>query len=183
MPAEVPAGLPAAPEFTEPLTEWHRLHVRMLIVRPLNEGIAMLVPILILLFTGNGEKWRLIASGATVAAILAFSYLIWRTTKYRITDEQVELHTGLLTRKQLAVPRDRIRTVDLTSKPGHRIFGLSAVRVGTGQQDTPGTDGLTLDAVTQEEAERLRLLLLRKGVVPQPGTADEPGAEPAPVRR
>ncbi|WP_312878275.1 PH domain-containing protein [Lentzea indica] len=173
-----PADLPAAPEFTEPLAEWHRLHVRMLIVRPLNESIAMLVPILVLLFTGNGEKWRLIASGATVAAILAFSYLIWRTTKYRITDDQVELHTGLLTRKQLAVPRDRIRTVDLTSKPGHRVFGLSAVRIGTGQQDVPGTDGLTLDAVTQEEAERLRVLLLQKGVAPKTASADEPHAEP-----
>ncbi|NKE61882.1 PH domain-containing protein [Lentzea sp. PSKA42] len=150
----------------------------MLIVRPLNESIAMLVPILVLLFTGNGEKWRLIASGATVAAILAFSYLIWRTTKYRITDDQVELHTGLLTRKQLAVPRDRIRTVDLTSKPGHRVFGLSAVRIGTGQQDVPGTDGLTLDAVTQEEAERLRVLLLQKGVAPKTASADEPHAEP-----
>lgn len=177
-PAGVPAGLPAAPEFTEPLAEWHRLHVRMLIVRPLNESIAMLVPILVLLFTGNGEKWRLIASGATVAAILAFSYLIWRTTKYRITDDQVELHTGLLTRKQLAVPRDRIRTVDLTSKPGHRIFGLSAVRIGTGQQDVPGTDGLTLDAVTSQEAERLRLLLLQKTVAPKLASPDEPHAEP-----
>ncbi|SES05527.1 PH domain-containing protein [Lentzea albida] len=181
LPSEVPAGLPAAPEFTEPLQEWHRLHVRMLVVRPLNEGIAMLVPILVLLFTGNGEKWRLIASGVTVAAILSFSYLIWRTTKYRITDDQVELHTGLLTRKQLAVPRDRIRTVDLTSKPGHRIFGLSAVRIGTGQQDVPGTDGLTLDAVTQQEAERLRLLLLQKGVAPRPASLDEPGAEPVPL--
>ncbi|MFC3896401.1 PH domain-containing protein [Lentzea rhizosphaerae] len=173
-----PAELPAAPEFTEPLAEWHRLHVRMLVVRPLNEGIAMLVPILVLLFTGNGEKWRLIASGVTVAAILAFSYFIWRTTKYRITDDQVELHTGLLTRKQLAVPRDRIRTVDLTSKPGHRIFGLSAVRIGTGQQDTPGTDGLTLDAVTQEEAERLRVLLLQKTVAPRTAPAGEPHAVP-----
>ncbi|MEV6238218.1 PH domain-containing protein [Lentzea sp. NPDC051838] len=177
MTPEMPAGLPAAPEFTEPLTEWHRLHVRMLIVRPLNEGIAMLVPIGVLLITGNGEKWRLIASGVTVAAILAFSYLIWRTTKYRITDDQVELHTGLLTRKQLAVPRDRIRTVDLTSKPGHRVFGLSAVRIGTGQQDVPGTDGLTLDAVTSAEAERLRVLLLQKAVA-RPASADAPDVAP-----
>ncbi|MFD5828063.1 PH domain-containing protein [Lentzea sp. NPDC060358] len=181
-PAETPAGLPAAPEIAEPLAQWHRLHVRMLIVRPLNEGIAMLVPILVLLFTGNGERWRLIASGVTAGAILLFSYFIWRTTKYRITDDQVELHTGLLTRKQLAVPRDRIRTVDLTSKPGHRVFGLSAVRIGTGQQDTPGTDGLTLDAVTQQEAERLRVLLLQKGVAPRPTAATgEPDAQPVPL--
>ncbi|WP_053736090.1 PH domain-containing protein [Nocardia sp. NRRL S-836] len=174
-----PTGLPAAPELTEPLSEWHRLHVRMLIVRPLNEGITMLVPILVLLFTGDGEKWRIIASGATVAMILAFSFLLWRTTRYRITDDQVELHTGLLTRKQLSVPRDRIRTVDLTSKPGHRVFGLSAVRIGTGQKDAPGADGLTLDAVTSQEAERLRVLLLRKAAAPRPVTGEEPAA-PAP---
>ncbi|MFI6097710.1 PH domain-containing protein [Lentzea sp. NPDC051213] len=180
-PAEMSGGLPAAPEFAEPLAEWHRLHVRMLIVRPLNEGLALLVPIGVLLITGSGEPWRIFASGATVAMILAFSFLIWRTTKYRITDDQVELHTGLLTRKQLAVPRDRIRTVDLTSKPGHRVFGLSAVRIGTGQQDVPGTDGLTLDAVTSEEAERLRLLLLQKTVAPKTGgVAGEPQAAPAP---
>ncbi|MGW4215088.1 PH domain-containing protein [Lentzea sp. NPDC004789] len=173
-PPEVPTGLPAAPELTEPVPEWHRLNVRMLLVRPLNEGIALLVPIAVLLFTGNGEPWRLGASGVTVALILSVSYFAWRTTKYRITDEKVELHTGLLTRKQLAVPRDRIRTVDLTSKPGHRIFGLSAVRIGTGQQHTEGTDGLTLDAVTSEEAARLRQLLLRKVVAPR--AAGEPSA-------
>ncbi|MFD9705285.1 PH domain-containing protein [Lentzea sp. NPDC059081] len=181
MSAGMPTGLPAAPEITEPLPEWHRLHVRMLIVRPLNETIALLVPILVLVFTSNGERWRLIGGGATVAVILAVSYFLWRTTKYRITDDQVELHTGLLTRKQLAVPRDRIRTVDLTSKPGHRLFGLSAVRIGTGQQDTPGTDGLTLDAVTKEEAERLRVLLLQKGNAPRQATgAGATDAEPVP---
>ncbi|SDG20904.1 putative membrane protein [Lentzea fradiae] len=184
-PWEAPSGLPAAPEATEPRSEWHRLHVRMLVVRPLNEGVTALAAVFFLLFTGDGEKWRIIASSATVAAILAFSYFVWRTTKYRITDERVELHTGLFTRKQLAVPRDRIRTVDLTSKPGHRIFGLSAVRIGTGQQDVPGSDGLTLDAVTQEEAERLRVLLLQKGVAPRPAAepGEETSAEPVEVPR
>lgn len=153
--------LPHAPEYAEPVVDWHRLDVRMLIVRPLNEMLG-LVPLFIgLLVLGKGETWRILVSIGVIAAIVLFGLLRWLTTRYRITTEQVEMHTGLLVRKRLAVPRDRIRTVDLTAKLGHRLFRLSAIRVGTGQRDQPGEDGgLTLDAVSSAEAERLRVLLL-----------------------
>nr|WP_158846842.1 PH domain-containing protein [Saccharothrix deserti] len=132
----------------------------MLIVRPLNELVG-LVPLMVgLLVLGGGETWRILTSLGVIAAIVLFGLLRWLTTRYRITTEQVEMHTGLFVRKRLAVPRDRIRTVDLTAKLGHRLFGLSAIRVGTGQRDQPGEDGLTLDAVSSAEAERLRVLLL-----------------------
>ncbi|GAA3887861.1 PH domain-containing protein [Saccharothrix violaceirubra] len=157
-------NLPAAPEYREDddRAGWHRLDVRMLVVRPLNELLG-LIPLLVgLLVLGNGDVWRTVVSGVVIAAVVLFGLLHWLTTRYRITDEQVELRTGLLVRKRLAVPRDRIRSVDLTAKPGHRLFGLSAIKVGTGRQDKPGEDGLTLDAVTSAEAERLRLLLLER---------------------
>ena len=165
--------LPAAPEYAEPVVDWHRLDVRMLVVRPLNELIG-LVPLFIgLLVLGKGETWRILLSAGVIAAIVLFGLLRWITTRYRITTEQVELHTGLLVRKRLAVPRDRIRTVDLTAKLGHRLFGLSAIRVGTGQRDQPGEDGLTLDAVSSAEAERLRVLLLTIAKAETPVVAEE----------
>ncbi|MFD0203229.1 PH domain-containing protein [Saccharothrix carnea] len=145
----------------------------MLIVRPLNELIG-LVPLFVgLLVLGRGETWRILVSVGVIAAIVLFGLLRWITTRYRITTEQVELHTGLLVRKRLAVPRDRIRTVDLTAKLGHRLFGLSAIRVGTGQRDQPGEDGLTLDAVSSAEAERLRVLLLTIAKTEAPAAAEE----------
>ncbi|PSL56816.1 putative membrane protein [Saccharothrix carnea] len=165
--------LPAAPEYAEPVVDWHRLDVRMLIVRPLNELIG-LVPLFVgLLVLGRGETWRILVSVGVIAAIVLLGLLRWITTRYRITTEQVELHTGLLVRKRLAVPRDRIRTVDLTAKLGHRLFGLSAIRVGTGQRDQPGEDGLTLDAVSSAEAERLRVLLLTIAKTEAPAAAEE----------
>ncbi|KOX13041.1 membrane protein [Saccharothrix sp. NRRL B-16348] len=165
--------MPAAPEYAEPVVDWHRLDVRMLIVRPLNELIG-LVPLFVgLLVLGRGETWRILVSAGVIAAIVLFGLLRWITTRYRITTEQVEMHTGLLVRKRLAVPRDRIRTVDLTAKLGHRLFGLSAIRVGTGQRDQPGEDGLTLDAVSSAEAERLRVLLLTIAKAEAPAVADE----------
>ncbi|TWP52723.1 PH domain-containing protein [Lentzea tibetensis] len=154
-------SFPEAPEVVEPVREWHRLHPRMLIVRPLNETLTLLPVIVIFVVLGNGDPWRIGGGGFAILVIVGLGFLHWRTTKYRITAEQVELHTGLFVRKRLAVPRERIRTVDLTAKLGHRIFGLSAVRVGTGQHSKEGSDGgLTLDAVTSEEAERLRMVLL-----------------------
>ena len=111
---------PSAPELleAEPVLEWHRLDLRMLIVRPLNELLG-LIPVLVgLIVLGGGDKWRIAMSGGVIVLVVLFGLLSWFTTRYRITDEQVELHTGLLVRKRLAVPRDRIRTVDLTAKLG-----------------------------------------------------------------
>lgn len=163
-PTEFPTDLPAAPEVVdvEPVLDWHRLDLRMLIVRPLNELVG-LVPVLVgVMVFGGGDRWRFFMSIAVIAAVVAFGFLHWMTTRYRITTDQVELRTGLFVRKRLAVPRDRIRTVDLTAKLGHRLFGLSAIRVGTGQHEKAGEDGLTLDAVSSTEAERLRQVLLNR---------------------
>ncbi|MCS7476124.1 PH domain-containing protein [Umezawaea endophytica] len=151
----------------------------MLVVRPLNELLG-LVPVLVgLIVLGGGDKWRIGMSVGVIVLVVLFGLLSWFTTRYRITDEQVELHTGLLVRKRLAVPRERIRTVDLTAKLGHRLFGLSAIRVGTGQHEKAGENGgVTLDAVSSQEAERLRQLLLdRARVVVVSTDADAPPHE------
>ncbi|WNV82817.1 PH domain-containing protein [Umezawaea sp. Da 62-37] len=170
--------LPMAPEFVEepPALDWHRLDLRMLIVRPLNELLG-LIPVLVgLLVIGGGDVWRIAMSGGFIVLVVLFGLLNWLTTRYRITHDQVELHTGLLVRKRLAVPRERIRTVDLTAKLGHRLFGLSAIRVGTGQHEKAGDNGgVTLDAVSSQEAERLRQLLLDRA--PARAVGDAPARQ------
>jgi putative membrane protein len=165
--------LPVAPELVDPspVADWHRLDVRMLIVKPLNELLGLIPVFIGLLVFGNGDRWRAFVGVAVVVFIVGLGFLHWVTTRYRITRDQVELHTGLVVRKRLAVPRDRIRTADLTAKLGHRIFGLSAIRVGTGQHEKAGDDGLTLDAVSSAEADRLRQVLLSRAS--EPSTAEE----------
>ncbi len=159
---------------------WNRLDPRMIIVRPLNELLGLLPLLFALLFLGNVSFWRTMAGVGTVVLIILYGLLSWLTTKYRITDTQVELHKGVVLRKRLSIPRDRIRTVDLTARLGHRLFGLSAVRVGTGKQEkTPG-EGVVLDAVTAAEADRLRQVLLLRGPAPIDAahTAENPEGTP-----
>jgi putative membrane protein len=150
---------------TAPLdpTPWRRLDARMLVVGPLGSLGRLLPVVAILLFTGGqGDPWRIgIAVTAAVAVVLG-GVIRWRTTRYRITGDRVELHTGWVRRQRRSVPRDRIRTVDLTARLLHRAFGLSVVQVSAASGSPMESAGLSLDAVSKAEAERLRSELLER---------------------
>ena len=142
---------------------WHHLDRRMLLIRPVLDLVKSLPVLLGALLFGHGEVWQWV--GLVFTAITVFtgvSHVL--TSRYRITESQVEWRTGLLSRKHRAVPRDRIRTVDVTSEPKHRLFSLAAARIGTGRHSNGSRhkDELVLDAVTIAEAQRLRTLLLHR---------------------
>ncbi|WP_091612838.1 PH domain-containing protein [Amycolatopsis saalfeldensis] len=148
----------------------------MLLIRPVLD-VAKSLPLLIgTLVLGHGNDWQWIGLVATaVTVFVGISHCL--TSRYRVTATQVEWHTGLLLRKQRAVPRDRIRTVDVMSEPKHRLFSLAAVRIGTGRHSHgkgPGKDELVLDAVTGAEAQRLRTLLLHRKPVEAAGVETGP---------
>ncbi|WP_226355631.1 PH domain-containing protein [Pseudonocardia sp. ICBG601] len=151
---------PGSGGFSE--SPWRRLPGRMLLVAP-GTALLRLAPalvVLVLFGAGSGHRAQVWIAGAAVVLAVAAGVVRWRTTRYRITDERVELHSGLLNRQRRSVPRDRIRTVDLTTPLLHRMVGVSVVKVGSGQG---GRDsGLDLDAVTTDEAERLRRELLAR---------------------
>ncbi|WP_326838040.1 PH domain-containing protein [Amycolatopsis rhabdoformis] len=139
----------------------------MLLIRPVLDLVRSLPVLVGALLLGSGNNWQWIGLGFTALTIATgISHCL--TSRYRITATQVEWRTGLLLRKQRAVPRDRIRTVDVVSEPKHRLFSLAAVRIGTGRHSQgkgPGKDELVLDAVTRAEAQRLRTLLLHRKTV------------------
>lgn len=141
---------------------WRRLPGRMLLVGPATAllRLAPALVVLVLFGAGSGNSTQVWIAGAAVVVAVAVGVVRWRTTRYRITDERVELHSGLLNRQRRSVPRDRIRTVDLTAPLLHRLVGLSVVKVGSGQSRSDA--GLDLDAVTTDEAERLRRELLAR---------------------
>ncbi|MGH3686759.1 MAG: PH domain-containing protein [Pseudonocardiaceae bacterium] len=150
-------GLPA------PEPGWQRLDPRMLAVTPLRQLAGFLPVIAVVVVIGVGQDLGGRAYGllAGVLIVLLGGLLRWLTTRYRITSERVELRSGLLFRNARSVPRDRIRSVDVTAGPMHRLFRLSVVKIGTGEQ-TDGVESreLTLDAISAAEADRVRQRLL-----------------------
>ena len=142
---------------------WQRLDPRMLAVTPLRQLAGFLPVIAVVLVIGmeqdlGGRVYELLVG---VLVVLLAGTLRWFTTRYRITSKHVELHSGLLNRRVRSVPRDRIRSVDVTAGLVHRLFRLSVVKVGTGER-TDGVESreLTLDAISAAEAERVRQRLL-----------------------
>jgi putative membrane protein len=146
---------------------WRRLSARMLFVHPVRE-LARAVPALVGLVVagrsvGNGQYWWWGPLG--VVGVIALSVLRWATTRYRITTEQVQLRTGLLQRKTVATPADRVRSVDVTASPLHRLLGLAKVDIGTGSHERDS--GLSLDSLSAAEATALRAELLHRSPVSQ----------------
>ena len=151
---------------------WRRLDPRMLVVHPVASVIRLLPAFAVILLTGReGDLTHVWISLGAAAMIVIFGVLRWRFTQYRITPDRVELHSGWLRRQRRSVPRDRIRTVDLTARLEHRIFGLSVVKIGSATGGTGEHAGLALDAVSKAEADQLRRELLDRSPAARPAEA------------
>lgn len=169
---------------------WRRLSPRMLLIHPVIE-LGKALPAIVGAFLaghsaghgsgGNGSRWGLIVAGIVMVAAV----LRWVTTRYRIGPAQIQLRTGLLRRRTLAAPLDRVRTVDVTAHLLHRALGLARVSVGTGISDRKGRGALVLDGLTAGAAAALRAdLLHRSPVAPAPVPVPvTPAASAAPDER
>ena len=147
----------------------------MLVVHPVAGLVRLLPAFAIVLLTGReGDLSRVWFSLGGAALVVIFGVLRWRFTQYRITPDRVELHSGWIRRQRRSVPRDRIRTVDLTSRLEHRIFGLSVVKIGSATGGSGEHAGLALDAVSKAEADRLRRELLDRSPVAAPRSGRTP---------
>ena len=150
---------------------WQRLDPRMMLVHPVRELLRFL-PVLVGVFiagsaAGNrSQPWQLLAIGVPVG----LGMLRYLTTSFRVAAGRVELRRGVLNKHVLSTPVDRVRTVDLTASPIHRVLGLTTVRVGTGTASTDGDDRLDLDGLPVARARRLREELLHAD--PQGPAAD-----------
>ncbi|WP_344949952.1 PH domain-containing protein [Sphaerisporangium flaviroseum] len=178
-PADAVGGGPVAEPGGE-LVQWRRLSRRMLVIHPFQEVVRSAPALIGLLFAGStqgghGHLWSL----AGLGIMLLIGTLRWFTTTYRVTPQYVQVRKGLLRRQVLTVPRDRIRTVDVTSHVLHRLLGLSRVEVGTGRSDRKDGGTLKLDALHTHEVDRLRDELLHRR--PAPASAAAASVAPGPV--
>jgi putative membrane protein len=154
-----------------------RLNRRMLLIHPVQE-VPRALPALIAAFVaGSGSGRGALWSAGALAITLGFALSRWFTTRYRVTEDRVEVRTGLLRRRVLAVSRDRVRTVDVTARAMHRLLGLARVDVGTGRSDREGGGTVRLDGLTEADAAALREQLLHRRA-PGPGSAADAGASP-----
>ncbi|MFE3771896.1 PH domain-containing protein [Streptomyces sp. NPDC059122] len=165
--APAPTAAPYADErsATQAAPAWRRLSPRTLLVHCGWLGAPLGSLALTALATGGritGGAWFTLAAIATAFAVVTAAGLIrWARTDFRVTGESLDVRSGLLTRRLRSVPLHRIRTVDLTASPLHRLLGVTVLRAGTAGSKEGGGE-LSLEALPVAEGERLRAELLAR---------------------
>ncbi|MEV5123180.1 PH domain-containing protein [Streptomyces decoyicus] len=178
-PSGIPGTHPAPPSAT---TQWRRLDPRTLLVHCGWMAAPLGSLALTALATGGrittGAWFTLAAVAASFAVVTTIGLIRWARTEFRVAPRSadgtgegavggghgrpaltLDVRSGLLTRRLRSVPLHRIRTVDLTASPLHRLLGVTVLRAGTaGSGD--GRSELSLEALAVPEAERLRAELL-----------------------
>jgi putative membrane protein len=151
---------------------WHRLSPRMLLVHPVHEvlrQIPLLIGSVVLGSATGNPMWTMFG----LALVVGYGLARWFTTTYRIDSEEAQLRTGVLQRKVLSVPRNRIRSVSTDARLLHRLMGLTVLRVSTGQE-ARGDAAFALDAVEAEQVPRLRAILLADSLASDAADESEP---------
>ena len=134
-----------------------------------------IVPLLVLLFVGRGDRhdlWGLVAVGVLVAASLA-EYLTYR---YQLLEDAIVIRRGWLHRSRREIPYARIHNVNLHQSLLHRLVGVAEVRLESAGGAKPEAQ---MRVLTLAQAEALEALVRRHGHA-TPGADDTAGNGAAP---
>ena len=149
----------------------HRLHPLSWLFVLIAQLKQFILPLLVLLFAGRGDRndlWGLVAVGALVLASLAEYF----TYRYALRGDGIRIRSGWLHRSLREVPFARIHNVNLLQTLLHRLFGVAEVRL-------EAAGGIKPEA--QMRVLRMDRALALEALVRQRGHAAEAAtAEPAP---
>ncbi|NUR88957.1 MAG: PH domain-containing protein [Nonomuraea sp.] len=150
----------------------------MLLIDPVRMLPSLLLPLVGVLFVGGFSARSYAWAAFGVAGTVVFAVIRWATFTYEIFGDRMETKRSLISRSIRTIPLERVRGVDVSTPPMHRILGLAVLKIDTGASG--GDEEAALDGVTVGEAERLKAVLLRRaGAVRAAEHVPEPGHVPA----
>ncbi len=138
---------------------WHRLHPLSPVVR---FGGAV-VPVAVILTPSllSGDSLQAIGDSIThlIAGLglIAFGFISWLVTRWKIEGESLRIETGVLLRSSSKFPLVQIQAIDTVRPVLARVLGLAELRLRMGGSE--GNSG-RLAYLPADEAERVRARLL-----------------------
>ena len=118
--------------------------------------------------------WALLAVLAVLIVIIAGFYLSWRMHSFRVTDDLVEVRSGLLFRTHRRARLDRMQGVTITRSLLPRLFGAAKLDVAVAGND--GNVQLAYLGSTAADALRREILQLASGLRASRGDGAPPPA-------
>lgn len=137
---------------------WRRLHP----LTPLLRGGRFVVVVVAVV----GQQGLRDASPEAVAAVLGLGvplavlagFVSWRAMRYRVTPTELQVDSGVLTRRNRRVPLARVQSVDVVRPLLARVLGLAELRLevvgGGAGAEAP------LSYLSEDDADALRTQLL-----------------------
>ncbi|QLD13262.1 PH domain-containing protein [Microbacterium oleivorans] len=99
----------------------------------------------------------LLVTLGVLALIIGGFYLSWRFHTFRITDDDVEVRSGILSRTQRRAPLDRVQGVNLTRPAIARLLGAAKLEIVGAGADA----NVKLEYLSTGNAETIRADILR----------------------
>ena len=155
-----------------------RLHPLSVVYRT-GASVSRLAWVLIFLTVGSsqvGGLGTLQVVGLVVAALVlagGYQLLYFQRFDYELTEDSLDIRSGVLSRRDREIPLDRVQNVDISSTAVGRVLGIAAVGIETaGGSDTEAS----LRYVGDEEAKRLQdeISRLKRGAEPGGDATEEP---------
>jgi putative membrane protein len=147
-----------------------RLSPKVLLIDPVRMLPSLLLPLVGVLFVGGFSARSYGYAAAGVIATVVFAVVRWVTFTYEIAGDRLETKRSLISRSVRTIPLERIRGVDVSTPPMHRLLGLAVLKIDTGASG--GDEEAKLDGVSLAEAERLKSVLLRRAARPEAQVPD-----------
>ncbi len=146
-------------DFSSPLRQSY-VAIVMIIYRYYKIIIRQLIPIFFIVFIGGRNNkstyflWLMVGIALLAMAIAIIDYFRFY---FHIKDDELRVQKGILTKKNLSIPFDRIQTVNLEQNLIHQVFNVVKVVV-----DTAGSNQneFEFEALGRDKAEALRNLIL-----------------------
>ena len=119
--------------------------------------------VVILFFIVNANDWGFLAAVAAATGVLlvavAYEVAYYRRFEYKLTDDTLDISSGVISRREREIPYRRIQNVDVSRSVIQRAIGVAAVDLETaGGSSTEGS----IRFVTPAEATRLQREVQRR---------------------
>ena len=151
--------------------EGKRLHPMTLLQRFLVSIPALVFLLLPILQSPDSTAWLNLAFAVLYGVlVLPWIVLYYLRFRYWIDDEELTIHSGVLTRRRRNIPVDRIQNIEIERPLLPRLFGTAKVAVYTaGSSNAEGV----LEYVSVEEAKSIKRIVRRIQAGEQEAAGDD----------
>ena len=148
-------------------------------------GIPLFVALIVILAKASGDtrKWLMVVwgiAGLVWAVWLGLKYLQWNFTHFVVTSDRVIYRTGVLSKRGVEIPMDRINNINFNQNILERVIGAGDLEI-----ESAGKDGQSRfedvwhpDGVQQELYRQMEGYARKRASWSNPGTSPPAAATP-----